>query len=64
MHFIFLAAEKMEVEGEPEVKKRYKKFDLVVVTESFGLTKDMLKAGTYVCSIFALTFSLRIKKDF
>ena len=54
----------MEVEGEPEVKKRYKKFDLVVVTESFGLTKDMLKAGTYVSSIFALTFSLRIEKDF
>ena len=46
----------MEVEGEAEVKKRFKKFDLVVVTESFGLTKDMLKAGTYVCVFGLINF--------
>ena len=38
----------MEVEGEPEVKKRYKKFDLVVVTESFGLKKVQRKTEGYV----------------
>jgi hypothetical protein len=32
-------------EGTVEPKKKFKKFDLVVVTEAFGLTRDMMKAG-------------------
>ena len=37
----------MDVEEVPK-KKRYKKFDLVVVTEAFGLSRDQLKAGSHV----------------
>ena len=41
-----MADEKMEVtEGAVEEKPKFKKHDLVVVTESFGLTKDQMKAG-------------------
>ena len=38
---------RMDVEEVPK-KKRYKKFDLVVVTEAFGLSRDQLKAGSFV----------------
>jgi hypothetical protein len=37
---------KMDVtEGAVESKKRFKKFELAVVSEVFGLTREMMKAG-------------------
>ena len=34
--------------GKEGSKRRFKKIDLVVVTEAFGMNKEMLKAGMYV----------------
>lgn len=34
--------------GSEGAKRRFKKTDLVVVTEAFGMNKEMLKAGERV----------------
>jgi hypothetical protein len=42
------AVDKDAEAGKEGSKRRFKKIDLVVVTEAFGMNKEMLKAGMYV----------------